>query len=262
LRVVQVACVTLLLVSAFARAEEPPGTIRGRIQAPGRPALVAFFDETTGPPPRPERYFRVPEYTATSDVEGRFTAHLPPGRYFVAAIVRKSGDPARLGPPLEGDRDYQLLDKTGAQVVVAVRSGSTHDVGAIEYSFVYTTPQVDGVTTIEGTVTGPDGKASPGIHVVAYRAPRVNGRPHFSSYVTGADGRYRLRVHPGGSFFVRARSRAEGGAPEAGEWIGVHGSEAPEAVEVQTGRTVSGCDLRVSAFPGRGPSTGRKATSP
>jgi len=262
LRVVEAAFAVVLFVSTAASAEEPRGTLRGLLDTPGRQGLVAFFDEAAGPPPRPERYFRVPDFTVASDREGRFTASLPPGRYFVAAIVRKGGDPIRLGPPLEGDRDYQLVGQDDTLTIVTVTPGATHDLGTLTHSFLYGRPLVEGATLIEGRVIGPDGNPVAGVHVVAYRAPRFNGRPHFSSYVTGADGRYELRVHPGGAFFLRARSRWEGGAPEVGEKIGVLGGAAPETVRVQTGHTSSGRDIRVLPFAGRGPSTDRKGATP
>lgn len=55
----------------------------------------------------------------------------------------------------------------------------------------------------------------------------TTGRPVFVSTRTDINGKYQLRVHDGGSFYLKVRSIFGGGAPKIGEYV-----SAEESVKV------------------------------
>lgn len=193
----------------------------GRLLADGEPLADAFVyvytrgDSLTGP-----AYGQVVQ----ADEQGRFTLHLSPGKFWLAA--RKRHDGSRVGDPQAGDQSGEyphnpLVLKRGDQVQLESWSLVTISAAARERrlakgKFAHTS------TWLSGRVIDKDHAPVSGIYLFAYRDSRMIGKPNFISEPTGADGRFKLYLDDGGGeFFVGARSTF-GGPLEPGEWVGTY----------------------------------------
>lgn len=230
------------------------GTLMLKKGEPMTNGTVLLFKDTSGPPPVPERYWRVPDEIVTSDAEGRFSAEVPEGTYYLGATKRVSGN--ELGAL--GDGDYFLMnrDEKGIATSYAVKGSETTNVGTISSMVQFNRAKFmkhEGITAIEGTVRDAKGKPVEKALVFAFVSPTMVGKPLFVSERTGKDGKFLLRVDKGGTFFLKSREVYGGGAPKAGEIISGYGERESEPVNAETGKTVKGIDLRVIRFKGRGP---------
>jgi hypothetical protein len=250
-----------LLLATVAQAQEPSaGSLTGRLQtskgAPLKDAIVFLFNDQSGPPPAPERYWRVPDEIVTSDQEGRFIALVPPGRYFIGAIKRQ-GD-KEVGPPRPGDLFLTSIDDKGNPKSYQVGRGEQTDVGILAGAAPYkaeTGALREGSTAIEGTVVGGEGQPVRGASVLAFLSPAMVGKPVFVSERTGSDGRFVLRVWGSGTFYLKARDVYGGGPPKVGGMIGGYGDESPLPVVVKAGTITKGITVKVGRFAGQGPAT-------
>ena len=250
---------SVLLLAVIARAEEgtTTGQITGSWITPKNGAmaggLVLLFNEASGPPPAHERYWRVSDIKADIDKEGGFSAEVEAGNYYLAAIKRtKENEP---GPPLDGDFYYLSRDANGAPRLYTVKNGEKTDVGTITEASPFKRASLktaDGITALEGTITGPEGKPVAGALVLAYLSPEMEGRPLFISDKTGADGKYLLRVSEGGDYYLKIRNVYGGGTPETGAIMGHYGTGAPAAASVTTGAIRKGMDIKGTRFAGQG----------
>lgn len=213
-----------------------------------------LFKDGSGPPPVPEKYWRVPDEIVAIDASGRFSAEVPDGTYYLGAIKRISGN--ELGAPNDGDYFLINRDEKGNPKPYLVKAGETTDVGTISSVHPFsraTYLKQEGITAIAGTVTDDKGKPVERALVFAFVTPTMVGKPLFVSERTGKNGEFFLRVDKGGTYYLKSREVYGGGAPKAGEIIGGYGERTPEPVTVETGKTVKGVDLRVIRFKGRGP---------
>ncbi len=213
-----------------------------------------LFRDVTGPPPIPEKYWRVPDEIVGIDASGRFVAEVPEGTYYLGAIKRISGN--ELGAPNDGDYFLINRDEKGNPKPYLVKAGETTDVGTISSVHPFsraTYLKQEGITAIAGTVTDEKGKPVERALVFAFATPTMVGKPLFVSERTGKTGEFFLRVDKGGTYYLKSREVYGGGAPKAGEIIGGYGERMPEPVSVETGKTAKGVDLRVIRFKGRGP---------
>lgn len=237
------------------------GTVIGKAMIKdGQPmanGVVYFFNDASGPPPSDDKYWRVPDEIITTDAAGNFTAKLVEGKYYVGAIKRsKSASGQEVGPPQQGDLFLPLHSENGNPKLLIVSTGKTTDLGTVTgaYPFQKKTPKTkDGITAIEGKVTDARGKPVEKALVFAFLTPAMVGRPLFVSERTGKDGKYVLRVHQGGSYYLKVRDVYGGGALKAGDILGSYGQKQPLAVAVKTGSTVKGVDITGIRFPGAGP---------
>lgn len=251
---------SLLLSTVVLAQETSNGSLTGRLQtskgAPLKDAIVFLFNDQSGPPPAPERYWRVPDEIVTSDQEGRFVALVPPGKYFIGAIKRQ-GD-KEVGPPLPGDLFLTSIDDKGNPKRYQVGRGEQTDVGILAGAAPYkaeTGVLREGNTAIEGTVVNRDGQPVRGASVFAFISPAMVGKPVFVSDKTGSDGRFVLRVWGSGNFFLKARDVYGGGPPKVGGVIGGYGDENPLPVAVKAGSITKGITVKVGRFAGQGPAS-------
>jgi len=242
---------------AFA-ADGGLGRITGMLQKKtGEPmanGTLFLFNEKTGPPPAPEKYWRVPDEIVPLDADGKFVAEVRPGTYFLGAIKRIAGED--LGAPNEGDYFLANRDEKGNLRKYAIKGGETKDIGTLAQGIPFKrvkTIAKGSVTAIEGTVLDEAGKPVAGALTFAFVSPTMVGKPLFASERTGKDGKYLLRVYEGGTYYLKSREVYGGGAPKTGEIIGGYGEKEPAPVKVETGKTVKGIDLKVIHFKGRGP---------
>jgi hypothetical protein len=217
--------------------------------------LVFLFNATMGPPPAPEKYWRVPDEVVPMAADGSFTAELAPGTYYLGAIKRAT-DEGEIGPPREGDLFFTSLEKDGSVRKYFVGIGSDIKMGTVREAAPFKAPAIKagpGITAIEGTIVDEAGKPVTGALVFAFLSPNMVGKPLFVSEKTGADGAFLLRVGGGGSYFLKARDIYGGGAPNVGALIGTYGEKAPVAVETKAGTSTGGIVIKVGRFTGRGP---------
>ncbi|RNC69237.1 MAG: carboxypeptidase regulatory-like domain-containing protein [Desulfuromonadales bacterium] len=251
--------VVLFLIATGVQAGElRTGTLTGQMKIKGGGPLgngqVFLFRKSSGPPPSPDRYWRVPDEVVSTDVEGRFTAQLLEGTYYLGASKRPAGKEA--GPLQDGDYYLPSEDRKGMMWEYAVKNGETTSTGTIAAVVPYRkgSDKTGGpLTAIEGVVTNAEGKPVERVMVFAFVSPGMIGKPLYVSERTGKDGKYVLRVHSGGTYYLKARDLYGGGAPKVGEFMGGYGKTEATPVVVKTGETLKGIDLRGGRFEGRGP---------
>ena len=260
------AC-AVTLGSAWASAEESRGTLTGRLLMKGGKPMaggtVFLFAAEAGPPPAPERYWRVPDEVMTLDAAGRFTMELPPGSYHVGGVKREKEQ--EIGPPRAGDHFLTSRDEQGEPRAFTVRGGETTDIGSLGEATPFDTALIkkrEGASGIEGTIADPAGKPVAGALVFAYPTPDMSGKPLFVSDRTGGDGRYLLRVSEGGRYFLKVRDVYGGGPPAEGAVMGVYGDSAPQPLMVKTGILTPQADIRVIRFTRNGRAAGPGPVGP
>jgi hypothetical protein len=208
-------------------------------------AVVLFYVKQNGPPPLPERYWRVPDAAVPADPDGKFSAELQEGDYYVGAIGRVSSL-LTPGPPLEGDVLVLLKDKSGNPKVITVIDGKTINIGT-QKGFPYRkSVRKNKITTIEGLVTMLDGTPVPGAFVFAFLSPERGSHPVFASEKTDKLGKYVLRVDGDGIFYLKARDTYGGGKPQNGQLIGTFGGDEPASVTVKIGSSQKRIDIKVN----------------
>lgn len=236
--------------------EAKTGSISGRMLVKeGQPmanAVVFVFNDASGPPPSLDRYWRVPDEIVKTDAEGRFSASLSDGTYYLGAIKRTAGED--IGPLQEGDLFLQIHgDGTPKKHVIT--NGAALDIGTVTGAITFKKSSLKtavGITAIEGMVTDAHGKPVENALVFAFLTPAMVGKPLFISEKTGKDGKYILRVHQGGNYYLKIRNSYGGGAMKAGEIMGSYGQEKPLAAVVKTGAVVKGINITGISFPGQG----------
>jgi hypothetical protein len=249
---------TFFLMCATASAQEgKKGTLTGQIMIKGNGpmagGMVFVFNDASGPPPSRDKYWRVPDNIVKINTEGRFSVDLPAGKYYLGAKKALTGKD--IGPPQEGDLFYAFSGEKGMPQAYKVEEGKKTDVGVIAEATPFRRDLVkfdDGITAIEGVIIDGENKPVQGALVFAYIASSMLGRPLFASERTGKDGKFILRVHEGGSYYLRVRSLYGGGPPAAGEIIGAYGMTDPVAVTVKSGEKVKDVTINVKRFAGRG----------
>jgi hypothetical protein len=253
------AMLLLLLVGAVTVSAEdvPKGAITGKWitkkNGPMAGGRVLLFNEASGPPPIPDRYWRVPDEMVNIGHDGAFTAELAPGDYYLGTMKRLQGD--EIGPPHDGDFFFFSRDNAGKPRLYHVKSGEKTDAGTISEAKPFKWEPLkpaDGITAIEGTITDTEGKPVAGVLIFAYLSSEMYGKPLFVSPKTGPDGKYLLRVSEGGEYFLKIRDIYGGGKPETGALMGVYGGDPPAPVVVKSGSVKKGVDITGTRFAGRG----------
>jgi hypothetical protein len=240
-------CLSLILIIAFAvpsayAKESATGTISGRVLGKNGESMsggrVLIFTADSGPPPARHRYWRTPDDIVEIGSDGGFRANLAEGRYYIAAIKRKSSE--TIGPPEEGDLiyPYSRKDLKSDNREYAIKKNGNTDIGVIAEAVPFNNESYTlypGITAIEGKIVDEQGKPVSGAMAFAYPSPDMTGKPLFTSDRTGRDGSYSLRVSEGGRFYIKIRNTSVGGHPVDGEILGEYGKEKPEQVAVKTG---------------------------
>lgn len=244
-----VTALIFVVMSRYACAEGGKGFVTGRVLLPsGKPmknALVLFYVRQNGPPPFPERYWRVPDIEAPVGPEGKFSVELIEGEYYVGAIGRESSKIVP-EPPAEGDILMLVKDKHGQPKVVTISEGKTINVGN-QKGFIYHKSGLknNNLTTIEGTISGTDGTPAPNLFVFAFQSPERGRRPLFVSDRTNKSGKYVLKVDGVGPFYLRVRDTYGGGRPQSNQLMGAFGGDEPAPVSAITDNKLKGIDITV-----------------
>lgn len=227
----------------------------------GRPLAYGFvylFDDSAGPPPVIERYWRIPNEIFELDEHGRLDIELPAGTYYLAYI--KHNDPYDVGPPKKGETILISQDSKGQPVPYQLKSGEIRDLGKLAEAIPYDPAMVSTadrqITAIEGRIVSKDGKPVAGVPVFAFTSPVAIGRPLFTSERSDSDGRFLLRVDKGGIYHLKVRGHYGGGQPGHDSVLDGEKGEALAAVEVETGQIVKG--VLYKELTQRGPKSKRK----
>ena len=242
-------------IASFAADKVAMGSITGKFLLKNGGAMsngkVYFFREGSGAPPSQSKYWRTPDEIAEIDNEGRFTANLAEGSYYISAIKKATKD--LIGPPIEGDYVYPDSRKSLSpeQLLYGVTKNQKTDVGVIAEAVLFkkhSANSEDKITAIEGTLT--DSKGSPVSSAIAFAflTSKVIGKPTFVSERTGKDGKYLLKVSQGGTYFVKLRTALKGSHPEPGEIIGVFGKDKPAPVTLKTGEVLRDINIVGKTF--------------
>jgi hypothetical protein len=234
--------------------DQPPGSITGTWQAAtGDPignGLVLAFDETSGPPPSSENYWRVPDLVGLIDAQGRFSIQIKPGTYYLGVAKRQKGN--GVGPLAPGDYYSFSRGDQGRPRTYAVKAGEDTSIGALVGATRFNGIPQKGATAIEGTVVDQGGKPLDGVSVFAFVNREMKGRPLFVSPKTDKDGRFRLGLGQGGTYYLRIRDIYGGGPLQIGQLTGFYGEGKPLPLKIETGSTTRGITIRGNKFAGRG----------
>jgi hypothetical protein len=223
-------------------------TISGQLmigKTPMMNGLVFLYDKSVGPPPSFVKYWRIPDHTFPADRDGKFSFEVPGGTYYLQATQK---DPnADMGPAKVEEFNYIYGDAEGNPLPLIVSSGAKLNLGLL-YAFPVSPnlQQFDkGITALKGVVSDMEGKPVEGVMVFAYLSKDTSGRPVFVSTRTDIDGKYLLRVHDGGTFYLKVRSVMGGGAPKNGEFIS---AEEPVMITIIKEQKLNGVALKANKF--------------
>jgi hypothetical protein len=181
-----------------------------------------------------------------SDNDGNFSLQLPPGKYFLVARLRKTGEVA--GPLEVGDYKSEVIgpiivNEKGEIIKQDIRvfqkTGENKDIAI-------NTSQTQSKTGISGTIYDAEGKPVAGARVHVYDHVQMSERPKFVSSPTGPDGKYIIYLPKGGTYYLAARDKF-GGPPKVGDLYGRYdrGTIEPSAVIVKDNEILQNIDITV-----------------
>ncbi|WP_221250760.1 carboxypeptidase-like regulatory domain-containing protein [Desulfuromonas versatilis] len=244
--------ILVLLVSGVAGAQAPPqGSVAGRIQKSGveRYLGVAALWKAEGQPPDPRKYTIIPVAVVPLSQDGGFELKVPPGRYYLGAILRNSPGPA-MGPPRPGDVIFMSPDDKGGSLLVEVAAEARVEVGVNSAGWVFQGAEaLAGGPALRGIISDPAGNPVADLLVFAHTDPAMSTLPVAVSARSAADGSYRLRLANPGVVYLRARENYGGGSPVEGGYMGVYGGQEPLAVEVLAEDELEGIHITVNKLP-------------
>ncbi|HEY3307592.1 MAG TPA: carboxypeptidase-like regulatory domain-containing protein [Desulfuromonadaceae bacterium] len=250
--VVYCAIIVLFLAITNGAGAAPSGVLSGKWitkeNGPMTGGQVLLFNVATGPAPASNKFLRIPDAGAAIDSEGKFSAGVPAGKYYL--VMRKRLDPTSAGPPQEGDPQYYARLENGKPRAYTVKNGKTTDIGTVTVAEPFRREPLvttNGLTGIEGTVTDDQGQPVAKVRAFAYSSPEMKGRPLYASAETGADGKYFLNVTKKGTYYLKVRTHYGGGKPEDGEFMGIYGKHgSPDTVTVESGKIRKEMDIQVT----------------
>lgn len=264
----------MVIIPATCLADQPTylkkrmGTLTGQIMLeenkPMAGGIVSFFNEETGTPPQLHGSIRVPDAVARVESDGRFSARLLPGAYYMGAL--HVTEPGRgPGPPKPGEKFYFAVDDKKAPRTFTIKTREVLDMGKITALRPEKITDKRMYLTLEGTIVGPDGKPFPNAVVLVKKNPR-SMRPEYVSQRLGEDGKFKLMI-PGGTYYLMAR-QVEGssimGQPTPDSYVGTYGVEnAPVDGIPGSSGPAGGITPPVGTGPQRavGPATGISAAA-
>lgn len=239
--------------SATASATAISGQVFVKGKTPMQNGIVLLFNKDMGPAPSRDSYWRVPDMITGTDNGGRFSIQVSRGTYYLQ-VAQKNPD-GEIGPPKETEYFYFHGDIQGRPLPIVVTSGN-YNLGVLK-AFPFTPGMVQrekGITSIEGVVLDNEGSPVEKALVFVYLSEQAMGRPTFISERTDKNGRYVLRVHDGGTFYLKVRSVYGGGAPQEGEFLNITNEFTPHKVSLEKHQKLKGVTLKVLKFsrPGSG----------
>ena len=207
--------------------KERMGTLSGQVVGEdGKPVpggVVSFFDTKKGIPPLFANMHRIPDMVGRMSPDGKFSAKLLPGSYYMGALIIT--DPGRgPGPPRKGEKFYFVKNDKGKLREFTLAIKEVKDVGQVMGALPDTFPVVKNLVTIEGRLLKNDGTPFVG-GTVLVKFDMNSQRPDFVSQRTGEDGGYQLQLPPETPYYLLGRERSVG-RPVPGSYVGTYGSSS------------------------------------
>ena len=247
-----------LCSTVCAHSEGP--TVIGKVMVqdntPMTTGVVLLYNKSIGPPPHPYKYWRVPDVISGTNNNGEFALDVPEGTYYLM-IAQKSPE-GEIGPPQNNEFLYFHGDSDGNPYPITITAQKQVNLGTLSNTFIWSPQNIvhdKNITSIEGIVSDTEDKPVQNALVFAYLYKNATGRPAFVSDRTDKNGSFFLRVHDGGTFFLKVRSVIGGGAPEAGEFLNTTKEFESVMANPERGKKLKGVSLKVKKFAGKG-STG------
>lgn len=205
------ACfVSITAIAAQAATDDPElATISGNVVIQGKipmlNGMVLLFDNSLGPPPSRDKYWRVPDRIINTDNRGRFSIKVPPGTYYLQ--VAQKNPESDIGPPKTSEYFYFHGDAKGNPRKLIVGPGKKLSLGVLKAMLF--SPDMEkfdnDVTSVEGVITNQEGNPVENAVVFAHLTPETVGRPTFVSSRSDKNGAFTLRVHEG-VYYLKVRS--------------------------------------------------------
>lgn len=203
------------------------GTLEGQVFFDNKPvgnAMLAFFDESKGLPPISGLSGRIPESLGRTDAEGKFKAKLIQGSYYMGILLRP--DEIVFGPPRPGEVFYFANDGQDKLRKLSIEDFKEIDIGRVDASLSEVFQETEDHFTVEGTVYMEEGeKPLEGAIILGKTTPTMR-RPQYFSERTGKDGKFSIKLPPGQTFYLVARTVITGTKPKSGQSIGKYGADS------------------------------------
>ncbi|MDY0352219.1 MAG: hypothetical protein RBR09_13270 [Desulfobulbaceae bacterium] len=205
--------------------------ISGRILIDGKDPMpggvAAFFDTRSEYPPKFGNLRRIPDHVAKVGPEGRFTAVLPAGSYYLGVIVRDNPE-AITGPPGPEEKGFSAVNDEGKRKIFAVAVGQAEvDLGDIYVSTPRDEWKHTDFFTVRGTVIDKTGQPfAEGAWILVNQNP-VSRRPNFISGKISGSGQFELHLPPGRPYYLIAKDVLGMGRPQPGRHVGAYTGSEP-----------------------------------
>lgn len=181
-----------------------------------------------------------------ADSNGNFSIQLPPGKYFLVARIRKSGETA--GPVEVGDLKSEVIGPITIKgeegtiktdIKVFEKKGEAKDIAINSLT-------KENRTVISGYIFDAEGRPVQNARVHVYDHVQMSERPKFVSNPTGPDGKYIVTLPKGGTYYLAARDKF-GGPPKVGDLYGRYdrGTIEPSAVVIRDNERLENINITV-----------------
>ncbi len=186
--------------------------------------------------------------SAPTEIDGSYSIELPPGKYYVVARKRSSGQAN--GPLKTGDY-YSEHQRIIAQVEAGKLTLVDLEMAQMKAPMFFKKDLAETITEtgIRGVLIDEQGKPVPGGFAIAYTDHNLQRLPDFASTLTNQNGEFTLYLPEGGDYYLAARIHAWD-MPRTGELYGKHGGENPIAMNVADKSFIEGVEIRMAPFSG------------
>jgi hypothetical protein len=219
--------------------------IKGQVTMEGQGAAQGVFVYAYD---SPYNDMRVPTklISQATAADGTYTLDLAPGKWFIVARKRTSGDPR--GYLVKGD--YEGKSNSNPVVVKDGEHATVNlTVSKLEGTFLLAPylPE-EGAMEVKGKVFTEDGKPAHGAYVMLYTDKEMMGLPAYLSRSTDPTGDYSIVLPKTGVYYVAARLKY-GGLPKKGEPYGTYDKDPEHKVVIERDSSLTGIDIKLGPFP-------------
>ncbi len=183
------------------------------------PGFVALFKSDKYEPHDYGSTRRSPEMIAFLRDDGKFSAPVAPGNYYLGVIPRRLGQ--RPGPPKKGEKRLSAFTPDGKYRIFHIRKGESVDVGRVTVKAPGGFRELSRFFVVVGRVLDDKGVGIDGALVMA-KKNYDDPRPQFISD-PAVKGSYKLKLPPGKYYFIARKSLTMAGRPDPGSPMGVLG---------------------------------------
>jgi len=207
LSVLLIAFLLCLCAAPLLAASQKMSRVEGRFfSADGRPlqhAVALFFSTDLGPVPIPQGYDWFSDVATPIIDDGRFSASIPPGKYWYGVI--KMPDDLEHTRAHSDEWLYVSSKKDGTVQRVVVKPGKVSNMGDIKIpADMFAGRSASPVSVVSGRLLDQFKKPVAGFAVEAYSKNEKGALPVFASAFTDENGVYSIRLMAG-VFFLKIR---------------------------------------------------------